>query len=423
MAGQWMNSLTFNILDFGTIYIAISLGQCVQVSFFVFILILFLRGTLLRKTVFLKGMVWGLLLVTPFLGKLNLLYDNGFVFRCTSWWATLCSDHWWVRYGYVAGMALCAGVLFSGRRKLCRIVKNMEQSNVCGQEIKIHGLAVTPFTTGLFHSWIVIPKILQKELSGNEIETILLHERIHIRLGHLWLYLMWDILQILLWPNFFFVACRQCFQNDLEDICDKAAIQKGGQDALGYGMLLLKCMQLVGSDPVHPERRSTAFGFAQVSGYRNVRQRISRIAAFRPYRGPAAQILCIVGTAVLAGAFLLIIHNSYPRYMEETETIALAAMHQGTSVIILDRKEFEQAVSWDEDYIYINRTEMDRILEDCGIQGGGFWISFGGYRKNPRLGWSGNGTNVDYRGQEENLRVPYSNSEKNFWITLLKQMP
>lgn len=89
-----MYGLTFSILDFGTLYIAISLGQCVQVSIFVFILILFLRSTVLRKTVFLKGMVWLFLLLMPFLGKLKLLYDNEFVFQCTSWWATLCSDYW-----------------------------------------------------------------------------------------------------------------------------------------------------------------------------------------------------------------------------------------------------------------------------------------------------------------------------------------
>lgn len=418
-----MYSLTFSILDFGTMYIATSLGQCVQASFFLFILVLFLRGVFLGEAVFLKGMVWGLLLVLPFLGKLKLFYDSGFVFSCTGWWGTLCGDHWWVRYGYVSGMALCAGVLFSGRKRMGSFVKSLDLDSVCGQEIRVHELAATPFATGLFHSWIVIPEILQKELSGEEMETILLHERTHIRLGHLWLYLLWDILQILLWPNFFFVICRQCFQTDLEDICDKVTIQKSSRDASAYGMLLLKCIQLVKSKPVYPERGSTALSFAKARDYRNVRQRISRIAAFRPYRKSGVQILCISGIAVLAGAFLAIVLNSCPRYMEETDTIALAGMHQGASVIILDKEEFEQAVAWDEDSVYIQRTAMDRILEEYGIQGEFFWIGFGGFRKNPRLGWSGNSMNVDYRGQEENLCVPYRNSEKNWGLALLKQMP
>lgn len=423
MAGQWMYSLTFSILDFGTLYIAISLGQCAQVSLILFILILFLRGAVLRKTVFLKGMAWLFLLLMPFLGKLKLLYDNEFVFCCTSWWATLCSGCWWVRYGYVLGMALCAGSLFYGRRRLSRFVKGMRRDIICGQEVRVYELAATPFTAGLFHSRIVIPEILQKELSEQEMETILLHEKTHIRLGHLWLYLLWDILQVLLWPNFCFAVFRQLFQTDLEDICDKVTIQKSSQDASGYGMLLLKCMQLVKSRQVYPKGRGTAFGFAAAGDYRNVRQRIFRIAAFQPYRRSAARILYIGGTAVLAGAFLLITHNSYPRYMEETDTIALAGMYEGASVIILGREEFGQAVAWDEDYVYIHREEMDQVLEEHGLQGEFFWIGFGGFRKNPRLGWSGNSMNVDYRGQEEHLCIPYQNSEKNWGLALLKQIP
>lgn len=320
-------------------------------------------------------------------------------------------------------MALCAGFLFYGRKRLGRFVKGMKRDIICGQEVRVHELAATPFTAGVFHFRIVIPEILQKELSEQELETILLHERTHIRLGHLWFYLLWDILQILLWPNLFFSVCRQFFQTDLEDICDKVTIQKSSQGASAYGMLLLKCMQLVKSKPVYPQRRSSVFGFAKAKDYKNVRQRIFRIAAFRPYRRTAAQILYISGTAVLAGVFLLITHNSYPRYTEETDTIALAGVHKGASVIILDREEFEQAVAWDEDYVYIHREEMDQVLEKHGLQGEWFWIGFGGFRKNPRLGWSGNGMNVDYRGQEENLCIPYWNSEKNWGLALLKQMP
>ena len=70
----------------------------------------------------------------------------------------------------------------------------------------------------------------------------------------------------------------------------------------------------------------------------------------------------------------------------------------------------------------IVHNSYPRYLEEYGIQGESFWMGFGGFRKNPRLGWSGNSRNVDYRGQEENLCVPYRNSENNWGLALLKQM-
>ena len=123
------------------------------------------------------------------------------------------------------GMIICAEILFSGRRRLHRVVKHMKQAQVCGQKIRVNALAVTPFTTGLFKPQIVLPEILWKEMPSGEVELILFHEQTHIRLGHLWLYLLWDIIQILLWPNFLFGLFRQSFQMDLEEICDKVTRQ------------------------------------------------------------------------------------------------------------------------------------------------------------------------------------------------------
>ena len=39
------------------------------------------------------------------------------------------------------------------------------------------------------------------------------------------------------------------------------------------------------------------------------------------------------------------------------------------------------------------------------------------------MGGSSSIVNVAYRGQEEELRIPYWNNESDFWSALLKQMP
>lgn len=65
------------------------------------------------------------------------------------------------------------------------MVNGMEMDRVCGQKVRIHDRLLTPFSTGLFRTSIVLPQILQKELETEEQELVLLHERTHIRLGHL----------------------------------------------------------------------------------------------------------------------------------------------------------------------------------------------------------------------------------------------
>ena len=73
--------------------------------------------------------------------------------------------------------------------------------------------------------------------------------------------------------------------------------------------------------------------------------------------------------------------------------------------------------------VLIHRVAMDRLLEKYGVEGKQFWLGFGGYSKIPKMGSGGNCVEVDYRGKEEILQIPYSNSENNFWIALVKQMP
>ena len=415
------DSLMWETFDFITAYLGMLLGQCALISYFVFPLILLLRGLLFKKNVFLRGMSWGLLLITPFLGKLKILYEIDFFRRRMDCWNVPCTSCWWVRYGYLLGMAVCAGYLFSGRKRLAGLVKRMERRRLCGQEVRIHTLAATPFTIGMFCPKIVVPEVLQKELTREELEVILLHERTHIRLGHLWFYLLWDLLQILLWPDIFFGICRKYFQQDLEDICDRITIQKSGQSAYAYGMLLLKSMQLLDSGSSDAERRRMAPAFAGAGNYERLRQRIQRVVAFRPCPRYAAAAAALLGAMALSGMFLLVAHSSYPRYVEEKYLVVQE--NAKTPVVILDSAEYAPAFSWDDSYVFIHRTAMNRLREKYGIEGEQFWVGFGGYTKIPKMGSGGICVEVDYRGEEEHLQIPYSNNETHFWIGLVKQIP
>lgn len=73
---SWIGNLNFYF-----VYLVILLGRSVLVSYLVLVLIVLLRRTGFRKTVFAKGMLWCLLFPVLFVGKLRLFYEHPFLAR------------------------------------------------------------------------------------------------------------------------------------------------------------------------------------------------------------------------------------------------------------------------------------------------------------------------------------------------------
>ena len=223
----WRITEAVILLEDSSIYFAILLGRCAMLSFPVSVLVVVLRRTLLKKAIFLRGMIWGILFVVPFMGKLDLFYDySSQICSLFIWWNDICMICRPVGYGYILCMFVAAGCMLHKRREVHRMLQNMKEDCVCGQEILINEMTVTPFTAGLIHAKLVIPQIMLERFKTEELELILLHERIHIRLGHLWKYFFWDVMRILLWPNLFLAVCTKEFRSDMEDICDRVTIQQ-----------------------------------------------------------------------------------------------------------------------------------------------------------------------------------------------------
>ena len=114
---EWHFINTLFILNDCIIYFCIQLGRCVLLSFPMLALVLILRTTILRKTVFLRGMVWSIFLIVPFLGKLKLFYENIWMCRLFMWWNNICIEYWQIRYGYLIGMILTASPIIRKHKK------------------------------------------------------------------------------------------------------------------------------------------------------------------------------------------------------------------------------------------------------------------------------------------------------------------
>lgn len=81
MTGQQFWQMLFGFMDCTTAYFYVQLRRCALFSVAAFALVMLLRSTVLKRKVFLKGMVWGIFLVIPFLGKLKLFYENNILIR------------------------------------------------------------------------------------------------------------------------------------------------------------------------------------------------------------------------------------------------------------------------------------------------------------------------------------------------------
>lgn len=358
-------------------------------------------------------MVWAVFFVIPFSGKLTLFYDGRWMPGVFLWWNDLCMVCRPVRYAYMLGMAVSAGMMTGSRGRLYRRLRRLNRRFVCGQEILNGETAATPFASGLFHGKIVVPRVMLEDFREEDLELLLLHENTHIRLGHLWYFFLWDVLRVLLWPNFLLGVCMKAFREDMEAICDQVTIQASGGDAYEYGKLLIRAVKVL-----RKEVFGGAAAFAGEKEYRNLRRRMQRIAEYKPCDRRQVRALCVCGLAVTAGIFVTVCSSSLPRYVNLKDMVL--TNDTGEVWILRDSEMLRKAVLADGERVFIDREAMNAVLEEYKIEEMKFSLLFGGYEKLPGFGGNGNLVHVDYAGDAERLEIPYENSDVYLTVMILK---
>lgn len=163
--------------------------------------VMLLRKSLFLKLIFAKGVLWALFLIVPFLGKMKAFYEIDFWVKATWWLTGSVMTYIWISYVYMAGILISFLCMCRKRVALQRIVSRMEKQLIGDKLVYITDMNVTPFTVGLFGPKVILSKRMKDNYNRDEIETIIQHEKTHIRLGHLWCYFIWEILWCLLWVN------------------------------------------------------------------------------------------------------------------------------------------------------------------------------------------------------------------------------
>lgn len=412
----------WEILDWGmqflnlcAVYYVIQLLKCAQISFAVIALVLLLRKTLLKNRIFLKGALWSLFIPVLFMGKMKFFYENKAGIILFSWWTEICKIHIWINWLYLCGVFVYAARLFHKRRKLKKAVLGMEKRKAEDTFVYVAKMPVTPSTIGMLRPRIVMPEVMLEKYDREELRAILLHEKVHIRLGHLFFYFLWDVLRVLLWINPFLTLSVKFFREDLEEICDMVTIKRLGDRAYDYGRLLLKSMRVLKAENDDFNMYAT---FAGNKEYKNIRRRVSRIAMYKPYR--RGETWCIAVTTMLCviAAVMWIQNISYGRYNEND--IMFTYGYDGENVIFFDGSDvLHQMISYDDGYVYVDRKAFENYLDENNAAGDIF-IVFGGFYKLPGVGGAGCSCFYEPDIDEQIVRIPYENPMDDWRVKLVK---
>lgn len=403
------------LIDFCAVYFTIQLVRCASFSFVLIGIVMFLRKTFFRERTFLRGMLWSLFLLIPFLGRLKLFYENEAVLKAT--WGLTCRTMTclWADRIYMMGIFTAAICIFGKRLRLRKSVDRMETTFLDNIRVSVTDMNVTPFTVGLLKPKIVLPKAMVDSYSREELRLIVQHEQTHIRLGHLWFGTMWDILRCLLWVNPFLTIFLKAFRGDMEDICDRVCIQNSKRTAYEYGLVLLKTLKLLcpGQEEMPP-----AVTYAGERDFAEIKRRMGKIAGFCPYQ----KWKCMGMTAfvfLLVAAMLLVIHTySYARY-NESKDIMIGNYDGKAEIVSHDTEKLRRMISYDDSYVYVDREAFEDFLEENNAKGE-IWIVFGGFYKLPGLGGAAQACIYEKDAKEGMVRIPYESIRGNWYLELIK---
>ena len=405
-------NIIIGFLNLCVYYYTVQLVRCVVVSFAVFTVVIALRKTIVKDQAFLKGALWAMFIPVLFVGRMKFFDESSIGTILSAWWKMITINHVWICWLYLGVAFAYAMLLHCKRRKLKKQVANMEKRELNGTFIYAADIPVTPFTTGVFRPRIVMPEVILKQYDRKEIQTILLHERMHIRLGHLLFYLMWDILRVLLWPNPLLTMGTRYFREDMEEICDWVTIQRSSGKAYSYGQMLLKSMRIIQAEIEDFNMFPT---FAGDKEYRNTRQRVTKIAGYKPYRRMTA-ITAIAAAVLFAAGTVVLIHIFSYNKNFENDNILVYGYENGDVTFTDNSPELYQIISYDNSYVYVDREAFDNFLCRNNARGEIF-IVFGGFLKLPGIGGFSYSCQYENSADENIVQIPYENY-KDDWLIM-----
>lgn len=410
-------------------FLIFKITRTVVLSFVLLLLIFLLRAFIDRRKketgglrrLYLKLSLWAVLLPVPFLGGLRIsdesfgwrnriyvfLYENMLGHPSAAWF-------------YLGGMLITALWFLFRKVRLRRYVK---QFAVCDDpelkvwnekrakriQIRISPLPVTPFTMGIFRHAIVLPAYMLEEFGKEEVKEVLRHEYNHIKSGHLLLYAVIGLYQILWFANPLVHLAALMLKDDLEQLCDNLTIRDNDHAPQKYGLLLIKTMEYMERDW---KGKTVSPTFLKKRSFRVMKKRIGMIAG---YEEPEKAFCNKIRGVTIAFVLLLFVLGkavSYPAYTMY-EGFSLYTL-DGTKAVFQDNDEFDRAVTMTDRGLYIKNDKVKEMLDADEIikREDRYWVFYGGYMKMPGIGGGGDVVLYEpYAKEEQTVMIPYNETD------------
>lgn len=376
--------------EFVCVYYSTILGFCAIISFFVMGIIMALRSSVFAGHVFGKAALWCMLIPVLFCGKLRAYFETRIGVHTIFRWYGFLSEHRWICAVYMAGIIAFAALLIYRRVRLKRLIRFMPDSedHLSVYSVKVFSGKTSSFCMGCFKPLIVVPDSLQ----GAERGVVIKHEETHIRFGHLWILLVYDILRTLLWPNILLHLGVRYLKRDLEDICDLVTIQRNNIDTGFYGRVILDCAKDM-SDSGRKIGYESGMSFTTNDNYRVLRKRLELIVRERAYNSKAVLAGAVILVMVVCSAIGCIKANSYKRTNDMGQVSSMCYTGDLDSIFVDDDQTI--VTYFDDEYISINAQALLEQYPEAKSGDGWFYFSVGGYYKIPGIGGGGGWGELD----------------------------
>ena len=369
----------YEFLHFVCVYYATILGFCALMSVIVIGIIMLLRSTLLSKSIFGKAALWALMIPCLFCGKLHFYVETKLGVKLFYWWYALCGKWQIISLIYILiGISLAIWLIIR-RRKLHRLVRKLDdyKEDMSRFSIKVIDGDVSSFCTGCIRPVIVISNRLEK----TQIQTVIKHEETHIMLGHLWIQLLWEAIRILLWPNVFLHIGERYLKRDLEDVCDAVTMQRNDIGAIEYGEVLLdNAKRLSGIRGIYGAKSGLSFSWDD--NYKVLKKRLRRITEHRKYNRRLIAAGMFSSIVLVISMIVGIKNVSYARY----NPMDISGIYSEEKMEILAYDRDESIVTYDDEFIFIDCTELKRRCPEILNEEKDIYFAVGGYYKFPGMG-------------------------------------
>lgn len=239
---------------------------------------------------------------------------------------------------------------------------------------------ISPYCGGILHPYVVLPQCVCRWPEPS-VEAVLCHELVHIRMGHIFVMMLYRFLACLWWVHPLIYACEKRLHEQMEQMCDERVVSVSCMKREAYGELLLGLVRVL--------RKGAPAGsaaFFERSDFRVVRARLLALKKQGPCRRDRRR--AARGFAAAFGAILLLFAlTSYPRYTTLTE---IGLYDEKLQLCAYDTAELNKAVQVRDGRLLVEPERFAALLDELDIEGEHVYVSFGGFMKVPGAGGGGN---------------------------------